>query len=395
MFRKFDGLPNGKTDTNNHGAFSTDNIGMNYDYPEASYARRREIIAEHETYQKGLMWLLANDPRVPEPIRTRMSRWGLAADEFVDNGHWPHQLYIREARRMVSDFVLTENHLRGKLPTSRPIGLGSYNMDSHNVQRYVGPDGRVRNEGDIQINPGGPYAIDYGAIVPKAAQCENLLVPVCLSSSHIAYGSVRMEPVFMILGQSAATAAAEAIDAGVAVQQVDYATLRKRLLADGQVLDVPARRARPARPPRGGTGLDVAKLPGVVVDEAKAVFTGTWTASSAAGRFVGSGYRHDGNAGKGQKTARFEALLDAGRYEVRLAYSVSTNRATNVPVTIRHAGGQTTVRVDQRRSPPAGGVFVSLGTYRFAAEAPAAVIVGTAGTDGYVIADAVQFLPAP
>jgi len=238
IFRKFDPAPNAKTDTNNHGAFSTDNIGMNYDYPEASYQRRREILKEHEDYQKGLMWFLAYDPRTPEDVRQQMSQWGLARDEFTDNGNWPHQIYVREARRMVSDFVMAEPYLRRKKPTPKPIGMGSYNMDSHNVQRYVDANGHARNEGDIQINPGGPYPISYNAIVPKASECTNLLVPVCLSSSHIAYGSIRMEPVFMILGQSAVTAASMAIDKNINVQDVDYSKLRARLLADGQVLSL-------------------------------------------------------------------------------------------------------------------------------------------------------------
>jgi hypothetical protein len=239
IFRKFDPAPNAKTDTNNHGAFSTDNIGMNYDYPEASYQRRREILKEHEDYQKGLMWFLAYDPRTPEDVRQKTSQWGLAKDEFTDNGNWPHQIYVREARRMVSDFVMSEPYLRRKKPTPKPIGMGSYNMDSHNVQRYVDGNGHARNEGDIQINPGGPYPISYEAIVPKTSECTNLLVPICLSSSHIAYGSIRMEPVFMILGQSAATAASMAIDDAVDVQDVDYSKLRARLLADGQVLSLP------------------------------------------------------------------------------------------------------------------------------------------------------------
>jgi ribulose 1,5-bisphosphate synthetase/thiazole synthase len=241
VFRKFDPVPNGKTDTNNSGSFSTDNIGMNYDYPEASYERRREIIAEHAAYQQGYYWFLINDPRVPEDVRTTMGQWGLAKDEFLDNGHWPHQIYVREARRMVADFVVAEPHLRRQKPTPDSVGMGSYNMDSHHVQRYVAhdEDGRAyaRNEGDIQVSPGGPYPVSYRAIVPKVGECENLLVPVAMSASHIAYGSIRMEPVFMILGQSAATAAALAIDGGMAVQQVPYAALRERLLADGQVLE--------------------------------------------------------------------------------------------------------------------------------------------------------------
>ncbi|MCX7824256.1 MAG: FAD-dependent oxidoreductase [Verrucomicrobiae bacterium] len=236
-FEKFDPIPNHKTDTNNHGPFSTDNIGMNYDYPEASYERRREIIREHETYQKGLMWFIANDPRVPKDVQDAMRRWGLAKDEFTDNGGWPHQLYIREARRMIGSYVMTENELLKKRPTPQPVGMGSYTIDSHNVQRYITPEGHVQNEGDIGVSTKGPYEIAYGALVPKRGQADNLLVPVCVSSSHIAFGSIRMEPVFMILGQSAATAACLALDDGVPVQQVDYAKLRERLLKDGQVLE--------------------------------------------------------------------------------------------------------------------------------------------------------------
>jgi hypothetical protein len=231
-------MPNRKTDTNNHGAFGSDDIGMNYDYPEGDYAVRAKIIREHENYQQGLMWFLVNDPRVPEAVRKRVGQWGLAKDEFADNGNWPHQLYIREARRMVSDYVHTELDCRRKRITPEPVGQGSYNMDSHNCQRYVDSDGHVRNEGDVQVSPGGCYQISYRSIRPKAEQCPNLLVPVCISCSHIAYGSVRMEPVFMVLGQSAATAACLAIDDKVDVQHLSYEKLRARLLADEQVLDL-------------------------------------------------------------------------------------------------------------------------------------------------------------
>ena len=236
-FDKFDPIPNLKTDTNNHGPFSSDNIGRNYDYPDASYARRQEIWREHEVYQQGLLYFMAHDPRVPEDVRREMSKWGLAKDEFTGNGHWPHQMYIREARRMVGKYVMTENELTKQRPTPEPVGMGSYSIDSHNIQRYITPDGYVQNEGDIGVSTNGPYQISYGALVPKPGQAKNLLVPVCLSSSHIAYGSMRMEPVFMILGQSAATAAVMAIEGKMAVQNVPYEQLRQRLLADGQVLE--------------------------------------------------------------------------------------------------------------------------------------------------------------
>ena len=237
VFGKFDPLPNLKTDTNNRGPFSTDNIGFNYDYPEASYERRREIIREHQDYQQGWLYFIAHDPRVPQELQTEMRRWGLAKDEFRDNGHWPHQLYVREARRMVGNYIMTEHELLRRRPVPESVGMGAYSIDSHNIQRYVSPEGTVENEGDIGVPTPGPYGIAYGSLVPKKSQCENLLVPVCVSSSHIAYGSIRMEPVFMILGQSAATAAVLAIEAKQAVQDVPYARLRERLLADKQVLE--------------------------------------------------------------------------------------------------------------------------------------------------------------
>ena len=235
-FNKFDPIPNKKTDTNNHGPFSTDNIGMNYDYPEASYQRRQEIIKEHETYQKGWLYFIATDPRIPKETQEEMNRWGLAKDEFTDNGNWPHQIYVREARRMIGEYVMTENDLLEKKETPNSVGMGSYTMDSHNVQRYVKPDGYVQNEGDIGVKT-PTYEIAYGSLTPQKEDCENLLVPVCASSSHIAFGSIRMEPVFMILGQSAATAAVQAIDNDKAVQDIDYEMLKQQLLKDGQVLE--------------------------------------------------------------------------------------------------------------------------------------------------------------
>lgn len=235
-FEKFDDIPNRKTDTNNHGPFSTDNIGMNYDYPEASYERRREIIREHELYQKGLMYFLANDPQVPEDVRKAINEWGLPKDEFVDNGNWPHQIYVREARRMIGEYVMTEHDVLSKREVPEPVGMGSYTVDSHNVQRYVKPDGFVQNEGDIGVKTPKPYKISYRSLIPKREECKNLLVPVCVSSSHIAYGSIRMEPVFMILGQSAATAASIAIDENISVQEVAYDKLREQLEKDDQRL---------------------------------------------------------------------------------------------------------------------------------------------------------------
>ena len=235
-FSKFDVLPNKKTDTNNHGAFSSDFIGMNYDYPEADYQRRAEIIKQHYDYQAGLLWFVANDPRVPDAIRTKMASYGLAKDEFKDNNHWPHQIYVRESRRMIGDYITTEHDVMQRIETPESIGMGSYHIDSHNTQRYVTSEGYVQNEGDIGVKPPGPYRISYGSIVPKKEECTNLFVPVCVSSSHIAYGSIRMEPVFMILGQSAAVAACLAIDEKCSIQDVSYNQLKKLLENKNQIL---------------------------------------------------------------------------------------------------------------------------------------------------------------
>ena len=233
-------MPNRKTDTNNRTGFSTDFIGQNHAWPEASYEERAKMLKAHLDYQMGLMWTLANDPRVPEPVRREVARWGTCKDEFSDGLGlgWQTQLYVREARRMVGDYVATEHDVLRERTTSRPVAMAAYGMDSHHVRRYVGKDGFVHNEGNIEDwRAGGkPYPLDYGVIVPKKADCENLFVPVCVSASHMAFGSIRMEPVFFALGQVAGAAAALSVDDGVAVQDLEYAKLRKVLLAEGQVL---------------------------------------------------------------------------------------------------------------------------------------------------------------
>jgi hypothetical protein len=380
-------MPNRKTDSNNNFAFSTDFIGANYAYPEGDYATREKIWRDHVDYQKGLMWTLANHPRVPETVRQHFTTWGMSKDEFPDTDNWPHQLYVREARRMVGAYVMAEPNCRGTRTMDDPVGLAAYTMDSHHVRRYVTKDGFVRNEGDVQIGGFPPYPVAYRSIIPAAGECSNLLVPVCLSASHIAYGSIRMEPVFMVLGQSAATAAALAIDSKVGVQAVEYARLNERLLKDRQVLAW-------IGPKRAGA-IDPKTLGGVVVDDAAAERKGFEATSSVVGPFVGEGYRHDGGTDRGKQWARFRPdLPKAGKYEVRLAYTANPNRATKVPVKVVHAGGEAAVTVDQQKRAPIAGTFVSLGTFEFAAGKTGYVEVSNAGVDGHVVIDAVQWLPA-
>jgi hypothetical protein len=240
VFGKFDPIQGEKTDTNNSGAFSTDYIGGSWKWPEADYAERERIFQDHVQYQQGYHWFLANDPAVPDAIRTAYAQWGLAKDEFTDTGHWPRQLYIREGRRMVADVVMTERHCFGRIPVEDAVGMGAYQMDSHNVRRIVHA-GMVLNEGDVQVKLPRPYAISYRSIVPRKGECVNLAVPVAVSASHTAFGSIRMEPVFMILAESAATAVAQALRAGSApLQAIDYRLLRERLLQQKQVLEVAA-----------------------------------------------------------------------------------------------------------------------------------------------------------
>ncbi|MDC3412163.1 FAD-dependent oxidoreductase [Aquibacillus sp. 3ASR75-11] len=228
-------LPNGKTDLNNYGGSSTDHIGMNYDWPDGSYETRDKIFQDHLNYNLGMLYFLANDEHVPENVQKEVAEWGLPKDEFAETGHWPPQLYIRESRRMVSDYVMTDRNCLGQDTVEDVIGLASYQMDSHHCRRVL-IDGKIVNEGDVEI-PISPYPISYRALRPKETECTNLVVPVCLSSSHIAFGSIRMEPVFMILGQSAGSAVALAYQENIPVQQVDYNKLKQRLLDEDQVLE--------------------------------------------------------------------------------------------------------------------------------------------------------------
>ncbi len=381
-FSKFDPLPNDKWDFNT-ATFGGNLPGENWGWPEADHETRRAFAAELENYHRGLFHFLRTDPRVPERVKRDLDRFGLPADEFVDNGGWPHQIYVREGRRMVSDLVLTEHHTFGREIASHSIGLGSYGTDTHEIRRIV-KDGVVTREGKTAGGRGGfgPYQIGYGAIVPKREQCENLLVTFALSASHTAFSSIRMEPVFMITSQSAATAASLAIDHGIPVQSVDYDLLKARLLEDGQVLAA-------VEPSPAGTALS-----GIVIDDADAGFVGEWMESNATGSLSGAGYRHDGNRGRGEKSATFSLKIEAaGRYDVRLLYSAHENRASNVPVVITIGDARHERQVNQRLPQVVDGQPRSLGIFAIPPGTTLVLTLSNRGVDGVVSVDGLQLVP--
>ena len=392
-------------DSNNAGSFSSDYVGGNYQWPDGTYEHaafaelppprrgvpmpmgelhelRERIFQDHVNYQQGLMYFLANDSRVPKDLRDRVARFGLDPIEFQQTGYWPHQLYVREGRRMVSQYVVTQADCESKRIASDSVGLASYAMDSHFCQRVVVEEGgknTVRNEGGFGHGCPRPYPVSYRSIAPKKDECANLLVPVCLSSSHVAYGSIRMEPVFMILGQSAGTAAALAIDEGIAVQDFDYAKLKAKLERDEQRLVWHEQPIKPAKP-----------FAGLVVDDAAAKTTGVWTSGTLA-PVCGPAYLHDGNSGKGEKTVTFEFTVPKpGDYQVKLLYVANPNRSTKTRVTLAVGDVKNEIVVNQRER---GAIGKSLGTYRI--EDVVTVTVSNHDTDGFVVVDGLQLLPKP
>ncbi|MEO5714135.1 MAG: FAD-dependent oxidoreductase [Luteolibacter sp.] len=375
VFLKMDAMPNGKTDSNNNGGVSIDYIGKNWgpgwDWSTLNHQQRAALAAEHVYWQLGLLWTIQNHPRVLAKVGANglYAGWGLAADEFTDNGNFPHQLYVREARRMVSDYVMTTKNCAGLVVAPDSVGMGAYAMDSHHTQRFNN-NGSVKNEGGVYEIPPAPYPISYRSLIPKVGECENLLVPWCLSTSHMAFGSARMEPVFMTLGQSAATAAVLAINGGISVQQVPYDQLASVLRADGQVLSLTSQAS--------GIIVDSEDTTGVVT-------IGSWTISSATAGFNGTSYLHDGNEGRGQKSVRFTPVIPAtGNYRVSLRWSANTNRATNVPVAITHGGGVANTTVNQQTN----GEWYNLGVFSFNAGTTDNLLLSNTGVNGYVIADA-------
>lgn len=386
-------MPDGKSDWNNRGGFSTDYIGKNWEYPEGSYGRRAEIRKDHEEYQKGLMYFLANNEQVPAHIRKEMQSWGLCRDEFLDTGGWPHQLYVREARRMIGEYVMTGHHCLGEVVVEDGIAMAAYTMDSHNTQRVVveGPGGpMVKNEGNVEVGGGtwddlggkvivNPYPVSYRSITPKREEVTNLLVPVALSASHIAFGSIRMEPVYMVLGQSAAVAASMAIDAGVPVQQVDVPALQQELkenpLADGSIPEVLVDDANKDRISVSGGFLEKQSRDFQSGDNIARPYGPSALVSEKAGR------------------VRFNPGIEhAGRYKVYLFWPSwpGGQLSGNVPVTIRHAEGtdRTSVNLQSQYEK-----WKLLGEYDFDPGQQAYLEINNNGTKGVVIADAVLFVP--
>lgn len=370
-------MPNNKTDINNRGAFSTDMIGMNYEYPEGSYGQREKIIQDHTVYTKGLLYFFGHDPRVPQEMRDEMQQWGYPKDEYVNNGNWTPQLYIREARRMVGSYVMTQHHCQGREVVTDGVGMAAYTMDSHNTQRIV-VNGQVKNEGNVEVGGFGPYPIAYRSLIPKASECSNILVPVCLSATHIAFGSIRMEPVFMVLGQSAATAAVMAIDADTDVQNVDIARLQQRLkndpLADGSLFEILV---------DNDDSLQVQR-------------TGNWS-SVTKGGYGPSFFVHE-TGGTEMGTVRFNPEIpEKGKYTGYLYFPKTANSTSSTMVIVndgkRNYGisiKESDIRVEGQTS----GEWVPLGTYTLPKGTKSFTQVTTKDADGKVVADAVIWVPA-
>jgi hypothetical protein len=377
LILKPDLMPGRKTDINNNGPFSTDMIGMNYEYPEASYSERARIQKEHELYIKGLLYFIGNSSRLPKHLGAEMQKWGYPRDEYQDNGNWSHQMYVREARRMVGEYVMTQANCTGTAKVEDGVGMAAYTMDSHNVQRVV-VNGMVKNEGDVQIGGFPPYPIAYRSLVPKASECGNLLVPVCLSASHIAYGSIRMEPVFMVLAQSSAVAAVMAIDKRVPVQLVSVKLLQQKIKSD---------------PLANGTA------PEILVDnddKGLVVLTGDWTAFQGQGGYA-QGYVADTLFNAKASTARFSpAIPKAGDYNIYVYCPIKAGGTTKLSLTVFDSKTKKTVVISppQKVQGQTSGEWVSAGRHKLAAGKSNHVMITTAGADGIVIADAILFVPA-
>lgn len=375
-FLKFDLMPNNKTDINNNGPFSTDMIGMSDNYPEADYATRKKIQKTHEDYVKGLLYFIGHDERMPEHLRKQMLQWGYPKDEYTDNNHWSPQLYVREARRMTGEYVMTQANCEGREVVNDTVGLAAYTMDSHNCQRIV-VNGMVKNEGNVEIGGFGPYPIAYRSLIPKKGECNNLLVPVCLSASHIAYGSIRMEPVFMVLGQSAAIAAALAIEKDNNVHLVAVKRIQALLAKD---------------PLMNG------KTPEILVDNdnvSQVTVTGDWSRNKKGA--YGMSMLVDSSKGTGNKTIRFmPALSRNGTYHIYTYIPKLPGLSSHTPVNIYNGRVVKKIMIKAEAIKVEGqtsGEWVSLGRHQLAKDKKVYVEITNDSADGFVIADAVLFIP--
>lgn len=394
-------LPNGKFDANNGigKQFSMGLVGACNGWSEADAAKRAEIWEAHKQYTLELYQFLTTDAAVPENLRKDLSAFGLCADEFPATDHWSPQLYVREGRRMQGDYVLSQKDILGEATKEDAIAVSSFPIDSHDVQRVARKDGTVINEGTIfpvrisERRHGYRYHVPYRSITPKAAECENLLVPVALSATHVAYSSIRVEPTWMILGQSAGIAAALSAKEGVAVQQLPYSKLRERILAQKQVLEIPPLAPLPAKPAPSGN-VDPAKLPGIVLDDAQAELKGDWNRSTNFKSFVGAGYVHDEQQGDGRSSAVFTFTAPkTGRYDLRVAYSPHATRAKNVPITLESGGKTQSLTFDQTQPIPAGENFRSAGIVEVTGGEPTRITISNRNTQGgFVIVDALQLV---
>jgi hypothetical protein len=386
-------LPNAKVDANNGigKQFSMGLVGACNGWSEADAAGRAKILEAHRQYTLEMYHFLTTDASVPQALRRKMAQYGLCRDEFPDNGHWSPQLYVREGRRMQGMYVLSQRDIADDPKKDDPIIVSSFPIDSHDCQRVALKDGGVINEGTIlpvRMNGrphGYAYQVPYRSILPRSAECENLLVPVALSATHVAFSSIRVEPTWMILGQSAGTAAALAAKLGTTVQTLPYSALRDRLLAQGQVLDLPVL-TDPAVPAP-------ADFPGIVLDDARADLTGPWSRSTNFKPHIGPGYLHDNRAGDGRCVATFRLRVPrTAAYELRIAYSPHPTRAAKVPVTIECGGQRTRIDFDQTRPLPPGQAFRSAGVVELKGDQETTITFSNTGTDGFVIVDAIQLL---
>lgn len=395
-------LPGNKFDANNGigKQFSMGLVGACNGWCEANPEQRASLWEAHRQYTLEFYQFLTTDPAVPEHLRKQLGRLGLCRDEFPEHGHWSPQLYVREGRRMQGLYILSQQDILEDPRKEDPIVVSSFPIDSHDCQRVALKAGGVINEGTIypvrmpRRPHGYPYQIPYRAIVPRAEDCENLLVPVALSCTHVALSSIRVEPTWMILGQSAGIAAALVAREGGSVQAVDYPTLRERLLAQGQVLELPELPEVPPEP-EIALSIDPRSLPGIILDDASAELTGTWVVSSNFKPHIGRGYRHDEQRGDGNSRAVFRfRVTKAGNYMLRMAYSAHDTRAAEVPVEVRSGSQTTRLTVDQTRPLPPGESFQQIGTVTLEADVETVISISNTATRGFVILDALQLLPA-